>query len=178
MATTISIFAARFFCSIACVCLSMTGAAADILAQGPCDYVNGACLSFSSGTNPIPVVRSFEFPMPLAGKALVRFDGTMQCIVASDAGGRDVIDLASQIVSQPGDAPGYASPGGGRFAMRVHPTEIFDDASGAINLSSSRLINYGNPGIAKVYFKFAQLRMDPGTSCNILSAAFSVITFP
>jgi hypothetical protein len=178
MATTIRVFAARFFCSVVCIYLSITAAAADILAQGPCDYVNGTCLSFSSGTNPIPVVRSFEFAMPLAGKALVRFDGTMQCIVASDADGRDVIDLVSQIVNQPGDVPAYASPGGGRFAMRVHPNEVFDDASGAINLSSSRLINYGNPGIAKVYFKFAQLRMDPGTSCNVLSAVFSVITFP
>ncbi len=170
-----SVGASLFFGSAVWL-ISLQPAAADLLTQAPCEYSSGRCIAFDPSTAPIPVVRSFTFDV--VGKALVRFDGTMQCVVSSTVNNQDVIDLASQIVFRPEDTPDYSGPGGGRFAMRLHMNSGAIDSSGAVNLSSSRLIEYKNPGQATVYFKIAQLRMDPGTNCSVLSAAFSVITSP
>ncbi len=152
--------------------------AANVLAQGPCSYFDGGCMSFSNGTNPIPVVRSFTFNMPAAGKALVRFDGTMQC--AADASGDDetVIDLSSQIVQFASSVPTYTGPGGNRYAMRLPVNSVAYGKSAAVNLAASRMVNFTTGGNKAVFFKFNPLRMDLLTSCVVFAAAFTVETFP
>lgn len=158
--------------------LSVHGASADILAQGPCNYEAGRCMGFDGATNPMPAIRSFEFSLPAPGNALVRFDGTLQCWVDSPTANQDVIDLATQIVTSADAVPSYPGPGGARFAMRLNHNNQGFGPSAAINLASSRLIKYTTAGAATVYFKIVQLRMDAGTACNVLSGAFSVITVP
>jgi hypothetical protein len=152
--------------------------AVNAVAQGPCAYTGGVCLSFNNTTSPIPIIRSFSFNMPAAGKALIRFDGTMQCVVGSATTGQDVIDLASQIVGAAAAVPAYTGPGGNRYAMRLHHNGDPFGPSTTVNLAASRLINYASAGSKGVHFKFAKLRMDPGTSCLVYDAAFTVVTFP
>lgn len=151
--------------------------AVNAVAQGPCPYTSGRCLFFSVSSPP-PVIRSFVFNMPAAGKALVRFDGTMQCAVTSGVANQDVIDLASQIVTAATAVPVYTGPGGNRHAMRLDQAADSFGPSAAVNLAASRLIPYASGGNKIVHFKITILRMDNGTFCNVLAAAFSVITFP
>ena len=98
-----SLFARSFGAGLTGLVLSFSATApahaVNVVAQSPCTYIGGLCLAFNNTTNPIPTVRSFTFTMPAAGKALVRFDGTMQCVAASFVVGMEVIDLSGQIVS-------------------------------------------------------------------------------
>lgn len=159
--------------------LTAPASAVNILAQGPCAYSGPVCLTFDSTTSPIPVIRTFAFTMPAAGKALVRFDGTMQCVVNSTASNSDVIDLASQIVPGAATVPVYTGPGGNRHAMRPHHNGyLAAGPSASVNLAASRLFTYPSGGNKVVRFKINPLRMDPGTSCSVFAAAFSVTTIP
>lgn len=158
--------------------LTAPASAVNILAQGPCAYSGPACLTFNGSTSPIPVIRSFAFNLPGAGKALVRFDGTMQCSVNSPTSNQDVIDLASQIVPSAATVPVYTGTGGNRHAMRPHHKGSGFGPSAAVNLAASRLFTYTTGGNKVVYFKISQLRMDAGTTCSVFSAAFSVTTTP
>lgn len=153
--------------------------AAGVVAQGPCTYALDRCLLFFNDTSPIPVVRSFTFNMPGAGKVVVRFDGTMQCVVNLHTNDQDVIDLAGQIVTTAAALPNYKAAGGARYGMRINvPNADPYDSSIAVNLAASRTITYGSGGSKTVYYKLTQLRMDPATYCVVYSAAFTVMTFP
>ncbi len=168
-------------CLVGCVLpffLTVPANAVNAVSQGPCTYTGGACLVFNGTTAPIPVIRTFAFNMPTAGRAVVQFDGTMQCVVNSITSNQDVIDLASQIVTSPAAVPVYTGAGGNRHAMRPHHKGSGNGPSAAVNLAASRLIVYGSGGVKQVHFKITQLRMDPGTSCSVLAAVFTVITFP
>ena len=159
--------------------LTAPASAVNVVAQGPCTYTAGACLSFTNTTNPIPIIRSVTFNMPAPGKALVSFNGTMQCVVSSHITGQDVIDLASQIVLTAATVPVYTGPGGNRYAMRINiPNADASDSSIVINLAASRLINYASAGNKGVHFKISKFRMDPMTVCIVHAAAFTVVTFP
>lgn len=153
--------------------------AAGITAQGPCLYTNGYCAEFTEFSSSVPLIRSYSFSMPGAGKAMVRFDGTMQCSVSASLDNMDVIDLTSQIVTNAADVPDYTKPGGGRYAFRINkPNAETWESSVPVNLASSRTLVFTSGGTKTVHFKLVRNRMDPYTRCRVFTAAFTVITLP
>ena len=140
--------------SILCASLfGSTAATAEIFAQRPCELNAGRCGFFDQSTNPIPLVRAFDFDMATPGSALVRFDGMLQCEFNSHDDNGNVIDIATRILSKPGEPIDHTSAGGARHAMRfIFPSDREFAPSTAVNLASSRVIRYANPGRATVMF--------------------------
>lgn len=155
----------------------------EVFTQAPCPYTSGLCLDVFPDSGPSVLVRSFAYTAPGAGKAIVTFHGSMQCMNSStvDDETRGVVDLQSQITNTSGAVADYTAPGGSRISMRLPPWPFFDGTaqkSAAVNLHSTRVIALASGGIKRVYFKFSILRMDVSTRCIVLSAAFTVHYVP
>lgn len=156
-----------------------TADAASAKPQGPCDYTSGLCVAFDFDDT-IPVIDSYSFNMPAAGTAVVMFDGTMHCVVNSNAQNVNVVDLGTQIVPNAATVADYMGPGGNRYAMRLHHlTDVGTfGPSTTFNLAATRTFKYNAGGKKDVFYKINKLRMDSATACSILAASFTVLILP
>jgi hypothetical protein len=154
--------------------------AAVISAQGPCTVSvdqAGSCLAFNYNFPPdIPIVRTYSFTAPSAGKAEVTLHGTLYC--SAGGGIAAVVDLTSQIVTHSTDVPQVNGAGGLRQAMVFPAGPGSQNLSMTFNLASTRALTYSTGGKKTVYFKIARARMDPTTACFIYNAAFTVAFIP
>jgi hypothetical protein len=152
-----------------------------VKSQAPCSPVLGSastvaqsdryCFKFNAGES-IPVVRSFSFNAPSAGTALVSFNGSMSCSSLNVIDDYAVTDFASQIVTDVNATPDVTGPSGLRHGVLLlrSPVGITD----SFNLASERAVAIKRAGVRTFYFKLANLRMDPGTTCYVYNATFTV----
>lgn len=136
--------------------------------QEPCTTTAGPCVSFND-TQAIPLVRSFAFQAPAAGMTQVSFHGSLVCSKSGNTNA--VVDLVSAINHTPNTEPTLNGPSALRHALsfeRGSRTETF-------NLASKRAFLIQAPGTQTYYFRLARLRMDPGTSCVVYNATFSIL---
>lgn len=149
-----------------------------IRAQNPCVPVVGGdhfCLTFTNA-DPIPVIRSFTFTAPSAGRALVTFHGALFCANFHTTNS-SVVDLASQIVTSATAVPAYEGRGGLRHRIRFVPgTPVAK--SDTFNLASTLAVSFAAAGPKTFHFKLASLRMDESTSCFVYNAAFTIVFTP
>lgn len=153
--------------------------AASIAAQGPCVLTDGLCMSFTDSSGEIPTVRGFAFDMPVAGSALVNFQGMVQCY--NPVSTVSVIDLVGQIVTTAAAVPDPTAPGGIHSSNVLPPFTNVPSAttySLTTNFSTTRKLAYNTAGTKRVFFRIARARMDGGSKCRVFSAAFNVITVP
>lgn len=151
--------------------------AAVIKTQPPCGTVDKYCLVFSGGDE-IPVVQSFTFNAPSAGKAAVSFHGSLVCdnITFVDK----VVDFVTQIVTSASSVPVMNGPGAMRLSAVLknqlgHELKLSTDS---FNLASTRVFDIGAAGAKTFYFKIKPVRMDPITACRVYSGAFTVQFVP
>ena len=62
--------------------------------------------------------------------------------------------------------------------MSVIPNTTYSGYTDSFNLASTRVQSITSAGKKNYFFKIARLRMDPGTSCLVYSATFSVVFVP
>lgn len=162
----------RVIALVAFAALAAPASALEVDAQGPCP--GGVCASFQA-SDVIPAIRDFVFDIAEPGPVLARFSGKLYC--GTDSGTSDaVVDLVSQIVTEPGATADLAGPGGLRHAVSLSSFQSDEVTPGnTFDLASVRRINFATAGRKRIYFKLARLRMDPGTSCIVQNAAFSIV---
>jgi hypothetical protein len=154
------------------------GWAAKVVAQGPCTYVSSpvgaVCHAWLDGAT-VPVIRTFSFNMPKAGKALVQFTGTMTCAAAS---GSSNVDYSGQIVPASAAAASYQGAGGIRIFMVIPDPGTEPLLAQTVNLASSRLMSFSSGGKKTVKYLLTPAAGAMGDVCGVSAAAFTVTTYP
>ena len=153
-------------------------AAALIQTQKPCVSASGFCLSFSAPGNAIPIIRSIAFTAATTGTAEVTFHGSLYCANTSGTISDKVVDVVTQIVDRINSTVDPNGPGSLRLAVVLKDTQQnAQNTSETFNLATARVLVL-SPGTYKFSFKIAALRMDPGTTCYVYNAVFSIIFVP
>ena len=115
--------------------------------------------------DPIPIIRSYSFSVPVAGNAEGTFHGSLTCSHNSTT--LKTVQLTTQITTV-NINPRYFGPGGMLYSARFIGTDTF-------NLASTRVISYSTAGTKTVYFKIARVSMNSGLTCSVYTANFSVV---
>lgn len=98
--------------------LAAPASAALIRFQAPCGAANDPCLGVAFN-EPLPKsIRSFSFRAPSAGRAVVTFHGSTTCFYNGTPGG-GVVDIVTQIGTDPNATPTAGAPGGLRHQIRI-----------------------------------------------------------
>jgi hypothetical protein len=151
--------------------LASSAPAALIRFQAPCGTANNVCFS-SSSDEPLPsTLRSFSFTAPSAGRALVTFHGSMSCSFGLTSGSA-VVDVVTQIGTDPNVVPTSGDPGALRHAITIVGTPNLTTDS--FNLASTRAFAIAAGGVQTYYFKLASVRREAATACVFFNLAFSV----
>ena len=89
-----------------------------------------------------------------------------------------LIWLCLMVFVAPSLAADYTKPGGNRYAMRLKFGTGLFGPSAAVNLAATRTVKYTEAGTKIVFYKMIGLRMDPGSSCSVYAASFTVLITP
>jgi hypothetical protein len=143
--------------------------------QAPCTTAPGWCLRFTGAAVP-PVLRSLTFNAPTAGVAVATFHGSLNCVNTGTA--RATIDLVSQIVDSAAAPALQNGPGGLRHLTLLPPQSLGQNSAATFNLASTRALSVAAAGSKTFTFKLRRVRMDPGTSCYLYNAVFTVVFTP
>lgn len=163
------------FCGMVVAVVAFAGdaLAATIKTQPPCGSGEASCGSFSSNTAQQFDIRTFTFKAPSKGAAEVTFHGSLIC--ANETSNQKTVALVTQIVNAAAATASPGEPGGLRHALLLQPIVY---ASDTLNLTSTRVVSFGAAGSQTFRYRVRVVFMDPGITCDIYNAAFSVVFVP
>lgn len=155
-----------------------TALAQIMVTQKPCS-TEGACLQFTANDE-IPVIRRIRFDAPSAGSAIVSFHGSLRCGGPSTQSGSvhaAQLILESAISTRRTEVVKPDNPGGLRHAssMSMGNSFIFETT---FNLASTRLVDISAAGPQNYFFMIRRTFQEPGITCTVYNAVFTVQFVP
>jgi hypothetical protein len=176
---------ARIFCLVVCLLgLAYLPRAASaqpvVVTQKPCELVpgDGFCILLE-GTEPVSV-RSIRFDAPGAGRAIVSFRGSVDCVQGFPPATDRIMDLVTQIVTDANQVPQAQGPGGLRLRtiLKNTPEHAMDIGYSAFNLASTRVVDIDAAGTRRFHFKIDPVLIEAGLACYVYNATFTVFFVP